>query len=160
MILFTFFFINNALLTFKILIILIVSFSCVFDKHSKNIDPFYTTKNFGQFSVLPLSKPVKLHRDDQLKDWKIEYLRHSFKQRTPTQNIKSIGIDKTYIYGKIDKKTHKSNIYSKREYAFLHKFNSMSSTPNYREPTKDEIQIHPIDSINRTFVFSRTVVCY
>ena len=141
--------------TLTLWLILATFSSCIFDKKTedKEIESFYTTKNFGQFPVLPLSKPLKLHQEDQSKEWKIEYLKHSFKQRIPTQNLKSIGIDKTYIYGKIDKKTHKSNIYSKGEFTFLHKFNSMSSTPNYREPTKDEIQIYPTDSINKTFVF-------
>ena len=143
---------NLKKLIVLILIMVVVS-SCIFDKRSKDIDPFYTARNFGQFPVLPLAKPIKLHCDDQSKQWKVEYLKHSFKQRIPTHDLKEIGVDNTYIYGKIDKKKYRSRIYDKGEYAFLHKFNSMSSAQNYREPTKDEIRIYPIDSTSKTFIF-------
>ncbi len=51
-------------------VILTVFSSCILDEKTENrsVDAFYTTRNYGQFQVLPLSKPIKLHQDDQSKE--------------------------------------------------------------------------------------------
>lgn len=133
-----------------ILTVAVVS-SCLFDRRPKDVDPFYTTKNFGQFPVMPLIKPIKLLQDDQSLEWNIDMLDYSFGHVMGVNNLDRIGVENTYVYCKTDSKKRCVGIYEKGDYVFLHKFNSISSTSTFRKPQKDEIQIYPLDSLGKTF---------
>ncbi len=131
------------------LIIIVVS-SCFFDKKPKDVDPFYFTRNYGQFPLLPLIKPVKLSQDDQSLEWSLE-IPHSFKQRISTDKLADIGIDKTFIYGKIKSQKYILNNIKKGDLVYARKF---GGTLISQEPMEAErvMEVYPIDSTSNTYI--------
>jgi hypothetical protein len=133
------------------IIIVTVTISCAFNKIDKKIDSFYTTKNFGQFSVIPLVKPIKLWRDDQSKEWGIDRLKYDLKRSVNINNQKKIGVDKSFIYGKLPKHKQNLNDYTKEDYVYFYKYGGVSISKTILN-SKDEIRIYPIDSTSKTFI--------
>ncbi len=124
--------------------------SCLFDKRPKDVDPFYTTRNFGQFPVMPLVKPIKLIQNDQSKEWGID-IPHSFKKRLSIENINEIGVCEIYVYGRIDKKKWNISTYKKGDFVYAHKYGGTTISKEAWN-SAEEIRIYPIDSNSKTFI--------
>jgi len=126
--------------------------SCDFRKSHKDVDSFYTTRNFGQFFLIPLIKPLALIYDSSIEKWWIED-KHALKQSMFIDSLTEIGVDKTYIYGNLFARKHTLQIYNPKHYVFVDKFGVITSRPT-KDTTgmKDKMQIHPTDSIHQTFI--------
>lgn len=139
--------------TLTLWVILITLYSCILDKKTEDeeIESFYISKNFGQFPVLPLSKPIKLHLDDQSKEWRIEYLKHSFNQYMRIEGIDSIGVEKTFIYGKTENEKQTIDGTKKGDLVYARKF---GGTLISQDPMEAErvTRVYPIDSISKTYI--------
>ena len=128
--------------------------SCLSNKKSKGVDTFYTTSNYGQFQLLPLSKPIKLTKDDQSGEWWIDMSKHSLNHNMNIDELIEIGIDESYIYGSINPIKKKLKKYKKEDFVYAGKYSdiSWSSKPTQFE---GEIRLYPIDSNSRTFIIPK-----
>jgi hypothetical protein len=126
--------------------------SCDFRKSHKDVDSFYTTRNFGQFFLVPLIKPLALSYDPSIEKWGLSD-QHALKEMMYIDSLTEIGVDKTYIYGKLFARKHTLQIYNPKHYVFVDKFGVITSGPTKDTiGMKDKMQIHPTDSIHQTFI--------
>ncbi|MCV9933305.1 hypothetical protein OIU80_13525 [Flavobacterium sp. LS1R47] len=143
---------NKISITLSVAIMLCFVSSCIFKKEHKDVDPFYTTNHFGQFHLLPLAKPITLSYDPSTKVWLLQDNKHILKQNMFIDSLTEIGIDKTYIYGKLFERKDYIETYQPEDYLFLNKFGSITFNSKKDKPTPDEIQIYPTDSIHKIFM--------
>lgn len=133
-------------------IIAVVISSCFFDKKNQNVDSFYTKRIHLDFPVLPLLKPIficynKAYSGDE---WSFE-IPHYFENKPHIKNLKEIGVDRIYIYGKVNKKKWNLSDYKKGEFVYAKKYSGIAITEKPSN-TKDYKQIQLIDSIKNTFI--------
>ena len=141
-------------LKFSLLGILFSLSSCnFFTKKNIDISSFYTDTHFGQFPILPLVQPIKLHYHKLNDDWGIDF---STSNITRVNIVKqdSIGIQNNYIYGIIPKYKFEPISYNKNTRSFLHKFGSIIDIEDKELfPTKDEIEILPIEITKESCIY-------
>ncbi len=125
--------------------------SCNFNKKHQEVDSFYTNKNLGDIYLMPLSKPLKLNYDRTAKKWYLQTPLY-FKQNMAIDSIFEIGVEKTYVYGKIFKKKNYIENYTPKDYVFVDKYNVTSWSQRPEKLTEDEIQIYPTDKVNKLFI--------
>jgi hypothetical protein len=125
--------------------------SCDFRKSHKDVDSFYTTRNFGQFFLVPLIKPLALIYDPSIKKWWIED-KHALKQSMFIDSLTEIGVDKTYIYGKVVAREDSIENYTLKDYVFVDKFGIIYGPTKNTIRMKNNMRIFPTDSIHKTFI--------
>ena len=125
--------------------------SCDFSKSHKDVDSFYTTRNFGQFFLIPLIKPLALIYDPSGKKWGLSD-EHALKEMMYIDSLTEIGVDKTYIYGKLFVREKTLESYTPKDYVFVTKFGIIYGPSKDTTRIKDEIQIYPTDSIHKIFI--------
>lgn len=136
----------------KLIIILIfpLLFSCSKKKKGKNIDSFYTQNYYLEYPSVPLSNPVFAYYIKEYNDWSFK-IPNYFKNKLHIENLNKIGIERTFIYGKLEEKKWTVNRYKTGDYVYARRY---GGTLISKEPfqSKDEIRIYPIDSINKKFI--------
>ena len=141
--------------------VFIIFQSCVFENNQKSIDSYYTSKYWGELRPrIPLFKPLSIYKDRMTPDkWGIDYndiiskdYNFTFKHTLGIDSIISIGVDKTYVYGKVFERKHRSKIYKVGDYVYARKYGGTSSSKERRKMDNNRVQIYPIDSINKIFI--------
>ena len=143
----------KAIITSVLIAVCILGvWSCDFRKSHKDVDSFYTTKNFVQFFLISLIKPLTLIYDPTGEKWGLAD-KHALKESMYIDSLTEIGVDKTYIYGKLFAREKTLEYYTPKEYVFVDKFGVITSGPT-KDTTgmKDEMQIYPTDSIHKIFI--------
>lgn len=125
--------------------------SCLFERTPKDIDPFYTTRSFGDIPTMPLLKPVKLYYDRVEEKWGLE-IPFGFNHRMSIDSVLDIGVEKTYIYGTVhERKVYLEN-YKEGYMAFVNKYNRIYMLASPDEAKTDEIPIYPSDPVRKVFL--------
>ena len=125
--------------------------SCNLKNGEKEIDPFYTSRSFGDIPTTPLLKPLKLSYEEIPRKWHLE-IPYSFNHQMNIDSLTEIGVEKTFIYGKIFQKLDIDSNYKNSDYVFVSKFNIISKSVTYSKALSDEIRIFPIDTIHKVFI--------
>lgn len=133
-------------------VVLVFCFSCFFDKKQK-MDAFYTTRNYGQFPIMPLVKPIKLIRNGQTKAWRIKTLNH-FKKKISTRYLDNsqIGIDSIYIYGKLTTIKRQVEDYQNGDKVYMYVGGSITWTKKTKKINDNIARITSFDTITKSFI--------
>ncbi|MCV9933302.1 hypothetical protein OIU80_13510 [Flavobacterium sp. LS1R47] len=142
---------NKISTTLIVAIMLCLVSSCFLKKEHRDVDPFYTTNLFGQFHLLPLVKPITLSYDPSTKVWMLED-NHSLKHSIGIDSLIKIGVEKTYIYGKVHGWKDTIESYTSKDYVFLNKYGRIYGPSKNKKGITNEIQIYPTDSIQKIFI--------
>lgn len=132
------------------IVLLTMVSSCFFDKKHKNVDSFYTKRIHLDFPVLPLAKPIFVHYDKSYNEWFFE-IPEFFKNKLYLENLKEIGIDNVYIYGKTNKKKRNLKNYKEGEFVYANKYNGISISKELSK-LEGELQIFSVDSTKTIFI--------
>lgn len=143
---------KNKILIALMLGVMLCLVSCFFKKEHKDVDVFYTTNHFGQFHVLPLAKPIIFMYDPKTKEWWIDTKNALNHNMSNVITEKEIGIENTYIYGKLRGWTDTIESYTPKDYVFLNKYGTIYGPTKSRKGITNEIQIYPTDSIHKIFI--------
>ncbi|MTI32680.1 hypothetical protein [Xanthovirga aplysinae] len=132
--------------------LLLLSIFCIQSCGSRtaleDVDLFYTNKNYGQFFLTPLIKPIKLRGDYGI--WYLE-TPHSFNYRISIDSLIEIGVDKECVYGKINQKKWYIKDYSNKDFVYARKDGGTITLKEKRD-SKGEPRLFPIDSVSNTFL--------
>ena len=134
--------------------IILTSTSCLFDKNTKRVDTFYTNRNYGQFPIIPLVKPINLKCNDQTKEWRIETLKY-FKKKINKRYLDNsqIGIDSTYIYGKLTPIKRYVEDYKNGDNVYMYVDGSVTWTKDIKTMNNNDIiEITSFDTVNKSFI--------
>ena len=136
--------------------------SCVFENNQKKIDAYYTSKYWGeQRPRIPLFKPLSIYKDRMTPDkWGIDYddlvsrgHNFTFNHTLEIDSIINIGVDKSYVYGKIfEKKYQEESFIIDVDYIYAYKYGGTTWKKENHKSSDNEIQIYPFDSINKIFI--------
>ncbi len=110
----------------------------------------YTKKNYLDYPVIPLSNPVFAYYVKEYDEWSFK-IPDYFKNKLHIENLNEIGVNETYIYGKLGKKKWSVRRYEIGDYVYAHRF---GGTTLSKEPfnSKNDVRIYPVDSTSKTFI--------
>jgi len=136
-----------------VLIVALLATSCFFEKQHSDIDPFYTARNFGQFPVIPLIKPVKILCDDQTKKWNVD-IPSFFVKRVGNRDLynSEVGVEMPYIYGKLLPIKRYVEDYKEGDHIYMFKDGKVTWSPEILELGKDCMLISSFDTLSKSFI--------
>lgn len=125
--------------------------SCSSENIDSDVDSFYTAKVYQDYPVLPLAKPVFLYYDKSYTEWFLN-IPESFNANLDLGDLDEIGVDSSYVFGKITGKKRSIEEYSPDDFVYMYSNGTVTWGKRKREITDDMILINSMNTIDKSFI--------
>ena len=129
--------------------IITVFSSCFFDRKPKDVDSFYTKKNYLDFPAVPLVKPIFIHYNKAYDKWFFNV--PDYFKKLYIENLNKVGVDKSCIYGKLITTRRFVEDYKNGDHVYMYADGSITWTKNIKSISDSVVKITSFDTLNKSF---------